>query len=125
VKTWSVDAGGADPKGTRRTTGGNPLTGPFYVEGAMPGDTLVVHFNRIRLNRASAISSPLIVNEALDPSDIQQRKPVSGYNSNWKLDLQAGFASLTKPTGTLRDYKVPLAPMLGCVIDPSVDSAGC
>jgi hypothetical protein len=40
VKTWSVDAGGTDPKGVRRTSGGNPLTGPFYVEGAIPGDTL-------------------------------------------------------------------------------------
>src|ERR1051326_917005 len=30
VKTWSVDAGGPDPQGVRRTTGGNPLTGPFY-----------------------------------------------------------------------------------------------
>jgi acetamidase/formamidase len=115
VKTWSVDAGGTDPKGVRRTSGGNPLTGPFYVEGAIPGDTLVVHFNRIRLNRDSAISSPLIVNGALTPAYVEQRKPVEGYNSDWKLDLQDGFASLAKPTDTMKDYRVPLAPMLGCV----------
>src|SRR5262249_30254518 len=42
VKTWSVDAGGVDAKGVRRSLGGNPLTGPFYVEGTLPGDTLVV-----------------------------------------------------------------------------------
>jgi acetamidase/formamidase len=24
--------------GVRRSMGGNPETGPFYVEGAMPGD---------------------------------------------------------------------------------------
>lgn len=115
VKTWSVDAGGTDPKGVRRTSGGNPLTGPFYVEGAIPGDTLVVHFNRIRLNRDSAISSPLIVNNALNPGYLVQRKPVEGYNSDWKLDLAGGFASLAKPTETMKDYKIPLAPMLGCV----------
>ncbi|HKD09498.1 MAG TPA: acetamidase/formamidase family protein [Bryobacteraceae bacterium] len=115
VKTWSVDAGGTDPKGVRRTSGGNPLTGPFYVEGAIPGDTLVVHFNRIRLNRDSAISSPLIVNSALNPGYLVQRKPVEGYDSGWKLDLQGGFASLAKPTATMKDYKIPLAPMLGCV----------
>jgi len=115
VKTWSVDAGGTDPEGLRRTSGGNPLTGPFYVEGAIPGDTLVVHFNRIRLNRDSAISSPLIVNGALNPGYVEQRKPVEGYNSDWKLDLQGGFASLAKPTETMKEYKVPLAPMLGCV----------
>ena len=115
VKTWSVDAGGADPKGVRRTSGGNPLTGPFYVEGAIPGDTLVVHFTRIRLNRDSAISSPLIANGALNPGYVQQRKKVEGYDSNWKLDLQAGVASLAKPTETMKNYKVPLSPMLGCV----------
>jgi acetamidase/formamidase len=115
VKTWSVDAGGTDPNGVRRTSGGNPLTGPFYVEGAIPGDTLVVHFNRIRLNRDSAGSGDLIVNGALNPGYVEQRKRVEGYDSNWKLDLHAGFASLAKPTETMKDYKVPLAPMLGCV----------
>jgi amidase len=90
VKTWSVDAGGTDPKGVRRTSGGNPLTGPFYVEGAIPGDTLVVHFTRIRLDRDSAISSPLIVNGALDPGYVERRKPVEGYNSDWNSISRAG-----------------------------------
>jgi len=115
VKTWSVDAGGTDPHGVQRTGGGNPLTGPFYVEGSVPGDTLAVHFNLIRLNRDSAISSPLIVNSALNPGYIEQRKRVEGYNATWHLDRQAGFASLQKPTDTMKNYRVPLAPMLGCV----------
>lgn len=115
VKTWSVDAGGTDPKGVRRTSGGNPLTGPFFIEGAIPGDTLVIHFNRIRLNRDTAISSPLIVNSALDPGYVADRKKVEGYDADWKLDRDAGYASLQKPTDALKNYKVPLAPMLGCV----------
>jgi len=115
VKTWSVDAGGTDAKDVRRTSGGNPLTGPFYIEGALPGDTLVVHFNKIRLNRDSAISSPLIVNGALNPGYVENRKKVDGYNADWKLDRVAGYAMLQKPTAALKDYKVPLAPMLGCV----------
>ena len=41
--------------------GGNPETGPFYVEGAMPGDTLANKFHRIRLNRDSAASGNRIV----------------------------------------------------------------
>ena len=56
VKTWSVDAGGTDPKDDRRSPGGNPQTGPFFVEGALPGDTLVVRLNRIRTNRKWANS---------------------------------------------------------------------
>ncbi len=115
MKTWSVDAGGTDPKGVRRTSGGNPLTGPFYIDGAMPGDTLVVHLNRLRLNRDSAISSPLIVSSALNPGYVEDRKKVEGYDADWKLDREAGFASLQKPTEKMKNYKVPLAPMLGCV----------
>jgi amidase len=115
VKTWSVDAGGTDSRGVRRTSGGNPLTGPFYVEGAIPGDTLVVHFTRIQLNRDTAISSPLIANSALNPGYIEQRKRVDGYDSDWKVDRVAGFASLSNPTATMKGYRVPLAPMLGCV----------
>ena len=115
VKTWSVDAGGSDPKGVRRTSGGNPLTGPFYIEGTVPGDTLVIHFTRIRLNRDTAISSPLIVNSALDPDYVEQRKKVEDYDADWKLNRKSGFASLVKPTEAMRNYKVPLAPMLGCV----------
>jgi acetamidase/formamidase len=110
-----VDAGGTDPKGVRRTSGGNPLTGPFYVEGAIPGDTLVVHLNRLRLNRDTAISSPLIVNSALNAGYVEERKKVEDYNADWKLDREGGFASLLKPTEALKNYKVPLAPMLGCV----------
>ncbi|HEY3836127.1 MAG TPA: acetamidase/formamidase family protein [Bryobacteraceae bacterium] len=115
IRTWTVDAGGFDAKNQRRTSGGNPLTGPFYVEGAMPGDTLVVHFNRVRLNRDTAISSPLIVNSALSPGYVERRKEVKDYSADWKLDRQGGFASLLKPTNRLKDYRIPLAPMMGCV----------
>lgn len=51
----AVDAGGTDEKGVTRVLGGNPETGPFYVETAMPGDTLAVHLTRLRLNRDWAI----------------------------------------------------------------------
>ncbi len=115
VKTWSVDAGGTDAKGVRRTSGGNPLTGPFYVDGAVPGDTLVIHFNRIRLNRDSAISGNIIVGSALNPAYVARRKPVEGYDSNWKIDRDAGYATLQKPTDKLKDFRVALAPMLGCI----------
>ena len=37
MKRCSVGADGVDPKGERRSPGGNPQTGPFYIEGAMPG----------------------------------------------------------------------------------------
>ena len=45
VHTTSVDAGGQDEKGAKRVAGGNPLTGPFYVEGVMPGDVLIIQYD--------------------------------------------------------------------------------
>ncbi|HEX7157553.1 MAG TPA: acetamidase, partial [Edaphobacter sp.] len=50
IHTTTVDAGGTDHDGVKRVLGGNPQTGPFYIQSAMPGDTLVVHINRLRLN---------------------------------------------------------------------------
>ena len=42
VVTTTVDAGGVDAAGEAVTEGGNPQTGPFYINGAEPGDTLAV-----------------------------------------------------------------------------------
>jgi amidase len=41
IHTTTVDAGGTDMNGVKRSLGGNPQTGPFYITGAMPGDVLV------------------------------------------------------------------------------------
>src|SRR4029079_5269028 len=65
VKTWTVDAGGMDSKGIARSAGGNPQTGPFYIEGAFPGDMLAVKLDRVRLNRDTAVSGNRIVPTAL------------------------------------------------------------
>jgi acetamidase/formamidase len=115
VKTWSVDAGGMDAKGVRRSLGGNPETGPFYVEGAFPGDTLVVKLKHVRLNRDTAFSSGSIAAHAITPGYVEDRKSAKDYNSEWVLDREKGVARLAKPTAALRNYTVPLRPMLGCV----------
>src|SRR5262245_22715152 len=115
VKTWSVDAAGVDAKGVRRSLGGNPETGPFYVEGALPGDTLVVTLKRIRLNRDTAFSSGSLALNAITPDYAVGRKPVENYNSDWVLDRAMGVARLAKPTPALKNYTVPLRPFLGCV----------
>src|SRR5262249_15127335 len=115
VHTETVDAGGVDKNGMRRSVGGNPLTGPFYIEGAARGDTLVVHFNRISLNRDYAESGSAIASSALNPGYIIDNRPVKGFDSKWTLDREHGVARLAKPTDKLKDFTVPLQPMLGCV----------
>ena len=115
VRTTTVDAGGRDARNTRRSNGGNPETGPFYVEGAMPGDTLVIKFNRIRLNRDSAVSGDRIASDALNAGYIRDAKYDDKFSSEWKLDRENGFAMLAKPSERLKNLRVKLQPMLGCV----------
>jgi amidase len=115
VKTKSVDAGGTDENSVRRSLGGNPLTGPFFIEGALPGDTLVVKLNRVRTNRDWAQSGQGIVGNALGPGYLMNLKRAQGFNSRWKLDKEKGIAYLEQPTDPLKSFTVPLQPMLGCV----------
>jgi len=115
VRTWSVDAGGVDRNGTRRSAGGNPQTGPFYVEGAMPNDTLVVRLNRVRINRGWAQSGSRVVGRALEPGTLSSVKWDDNFVSRWTLDTARGIATLEKPTAPLGKLTIPLQPMLGCI----------
>jgi amidase len=115
VRTWTVDAGGRDAAGVERSLPGNPQTGPFHVEGAMPGDALAITFTRLGLNRDSAFSGKWIVPSAVTPLYFKTATLDGALTPLWQLDRQAGHAVLRQPTAALREYRVPLAPMLGGV----------
>ena len=51
VITTTVDAHGYDHENVHRGGDTNPMTGPFFVEGAEPGDTLAVTIERITPSR--------------------------------------------------------------------------
>jgi acetamidase/formamidase len=114
VHTTTVDAGGTDEKGVARVLGGNPQTGPFYIETAMPGDVLVVRLNRVRLNRDWARSNDGIVGRALD-RDFAVKMKDGPKAVRWRLDRQRGVASPENPSEHLKHFTVPIRPMLGCV----------
>jgi amidase len=115
VRTWAVDAGGRDKQGTQRSGGGNPQTGPFYVEGVAPNDTLVVRLTKVRTNRDWAGSGNTIMRNALEPFSIGNLKWAGDFPNRWKLDAAKNTAYLEKPTELLKNFVVPLQPMLGCV----------
>ncbi len=130
VHTTTVDAGGADEQGIRRSLGGNPETGPFYIETAWPGDTLAVRFTRIRLNRDYAISDDAIVDRAVD-SNMAVKLKDAGNDVRWHLDRERMVATSERPGDHLKRFTVPLRPMLGCVATapgrgsvPTGDSGG-
>lgn len=115
VSTRTLDSRGNDKDGRPRAPRGNPLTGPFYVEGAMPGDTLVVHLNRVRTNRDSAYQADLVSGNALEAGYLRSLAGLAHGFTQWKIDAAAGTASLVDPGPKLKGYSVALAPMLGCV----------
>lgn len=112
VQTTTIDSGGVDENGVTQALFGNPQTGPFFIAGAMPGDTLVIHLKRLTLNRDYADSLDTIVRRALGYSLI----PSAGELGNpirWVLDREAGVARPQDATGALESFTVPLRPMLG------------
>ncbi|MCU1223636.1 MAG: Acetamidase/Formamidase [Edaphobacter sp.] len=114
VHTTTVDAGGNDSNDVKRVAGGNPQTGPFYIQSAMPGDTLVVHINRLRLNRDTAGSDDGMVQSSLN-SDLAVKMKDVGKSIEWRLDRANGTATPSHPAEHLAHYTIPLRPMLGCI----------
>jgi len=114
VRTKSVDAGGQDEKSAQRVAGGNPLTGPFYVEGAMPGDALAITIKKLRVNRDWAMSDSGLVGRAMTGNYASQNKQ-DWSDTRWHLDGEKQIATLEKAPEHLKSLTVPLHPMLGCV----------
>ena len=116
VRTKTIDSEGVDEHGVRRSMYINPQTGPFYIEGAMPGDTLVVRLKNVSLNRESAdMFSSSVVSHALNPDHVRSAGSAQRIDSEWKLDAGSGKAQLAKPTDKLKNFSVDLQPMLGCI----------
>lgn len=113
VLTETIDAGGYDKNGVKRQKGGNPLTGPFYVENCLPGDVLAVTITQLSLNRSTAFTTENFSSRAVPKSIAQQVKKLKLVR--WKLDTLNGFASLDTLYERLHDFKVPLHPFLGCI----------
>ena len=112
VHTKTIDSGGVDENGITKALYGNPQTGPFFVGTAEPGDTLVIHLKRLRLNRDYADSLDSIVGRAMGTA-LAAKATNLGQPIRWKLDRERGLASPEKPTEGLRNLSLPVRPMLG------------
>jgi amidase len=127
IHTWTVDSGGFDQHGNDITDGGNPQTGPFYVEGADRGDTLRVRFDRIRPNRTRGVTGGVVAPNVVDPSFVPDLGPRDSEDW-WTLDLERGTARLEDPPRGLESLgELTLEPMLGCfgVAPPQGQAISC
>lgn len=112
VITTTVDAFGKDAHDQPVTPGGNPQTGPFYIDGAAPGDVLVVRLDRLSPNRQIGYSRDVLAANVVDPGFARQL-PTSKL-VGWQLDPTRHTARLLNPDARLKDLTLPLTPMLGC-----------
>jgi acetamidase/formamidase len=114
VHTWTADAGGVDANGIRHR-GGDSAVGPFYIEGALPGDTLVVHFLKVRTNRPLARQGTRINAHAVTAAYLVSAKYDPDFSGEWTLSADKGIATLARPSEHLKGYSVPMKPMIGCI----------
>jgi len=115
VHTWAPDSAGMDKNLKRVALGPNSNIGPIYVEGALPGDTLVVHLIKIEPNRKTARQGSRIQQFGVTPAYNLAAKYDQGFNGEYQLDNATGIATLTAPTPALKNFKVTMKPMLGCI----------
>ncbi len=113
VTTTTIDAHGGDAAGETVSAGPNPETGPFYIEGAEPGDTLMVHLDKLSPNREIGFSNTVLAPHVVDPthaSKLPARKRIE-----WRISASTHTAEPTTPLAGLPGFHLPLSPMLGCL----------
>lgn len=125
VVTRTIDASGLDENAKRVAQGPNPLTGPFFIEGAEPGDAIHVRFDRIRMNRTMGWTRYRLGMYAVTPESVESTFPakykmdaaVPGRDEllPWDLDLARGIVRLREPKSNAVKFEFPARPMLGCV----------
>jgi len=134
VVTKTLDAGGQDDQSVKRSEPSNPLTGPFFVEGAEPGDALAVRLTKVRLNRDWGWTAFRLGLFALTPDAVENvysnaYKPdlVRKGRSNlvpWDIDRARNVVRLREPASRVHPFEFPARPMLGCIgVAPAGDFA--
>ncbi len=114
IITTCVDAWGQDERGERITRAGNPMSGPFFVKGAQPGDALAIHLDRITPNRPWGwVRTPLAYN-VVDAEFVPEVPDRDGPIGKFMVDVASGTATLDTPATKLGKWVLPLAPMPGC-----------
>jgi len=94
----------------------NPQTGPFYIEGAEPGDTLAVHFVSIQAARDWGASTTVPLFGALTSTHTTAtlQAPLPERVWIWQLDTTRGTARFSAHDSDV-EVDLPMDPMHGTV----------
>ena len=117
IETNTVDAEGkAQQAAGVKATGPNALTGPFYIEGAQPGDTLAVRFLALEVDGKEGYGDAGPGFGALNSSDYTPMLGGGIPKKEWvyPIDKAANVATFRANDSNF-SVKIPLHPFLGCV----------
>src|SRR6476659_1003062 len=94
----------------------NPQTGPFFVDGAEPGDTLAIRIEKLEPARDHGISSSFPGFGALNATDRTALLHADLPETVWFYQVDRAKNVLrTRSTDGRHSWEVPLAPFLGCL----------
>ena len=121
LEVWTDDcfAGlveSVDDLPSKKITAFNPQTGPFYVEGAEPGDTLALHFVSIEPSRDWAVSTTFPLFGALTSTTrtVTLQDPLPELVWRYDVDRTARIVHFEARNGDFAT-DLPLDPMHGTV----------
>jgi amidase len=94
----------------------NPVTGPFFVPGAEPGDTLALHFRTIEPSRNWGMSSTFPHFGALTTTHTTAMLHPPLEERVWKYDIDVAAGTITyRARRSDHTFTLPMDPMLGTV----------
>lgn len=97
--------------------GDNPLTGPFFIEGAEPGDTLVVHILDLQVDGkqgVGAFSPGFGAANATHYTPVLESKPLPEKMWFYPIDRDKNTATFQALDSNFK-VSFPLHPFLGCI----------
>jgi acetamidase/formamidase len=131
IITTTVDAGGYDNEGNQINpeirqsnpdtffSPSNPLTGPFYVEGAEPGHNITIEIQKINLTRPTAWSRNASnfggLTEEAPGRRLLYNDPIPSQKYEWKLNPVKKTATTTLSGSKLKSPEIPLHPFIGSI----------
>ena len=89
------------------------MNGPIAVAGAEPGDALLVEILDMVPIAPTGWTRPMLAVNVVDPifaRDVLQ----PGERTFWTIERNARTSRLAEPPAPLKDFDLPLEPMIGC-----------
>jgi acetamidase/formamidase len=123
LRLWSDDAFGGVLRSVEDLSSAkvdlrfvNPQTGPFYVEGAEPGDTLVLHLASLEPARDWGASAAIPFFGGMTSTDrvVTLQEPLPDTTWIYELDRESNTVAFAARHSDHR-IELPVSPMLGTV----------